>query len=94
MKIKFNDISKMDLKQMDDRVRDMLTDVVRALSKHKITVIPVKNVMLMLGINSFEADMWSGAYLSIDDKGELDCHELPEEIDGFNDYDVISTTLH
>ena len=89
--------SKDYISDMDVRVRDMLTDIVRALTKHKITVIPVKNVMHLLGMSGDMVKGFENAYLSIDDKGELDCQHLPgdlDEIDGFDDYDVISTTLH
>ena len=94
MKMKFNDISIEDFAEMDKRVKNMLTDVVRALTKHNITMIPVRNVMRLLGCNSAEADTWKGSYLTIDDKGELDVVNLDEDIDGFDDYDVISTSIH
>ena len=94
MKIKLDDISIQDFAEMDKRVKNMLTDVVRALTKHNITMIPVRNVMRLLGCNSAEADTWEGSYLTIDDKGELDVVNLDEDIDGFDDYDVISTSIH
>ena len=94
MKMKFNDISIEDFAEMDKRVKNMLTDVVRALTKHNITMIPVKNVMRLLGCSSAESDTWEGSYLTIDDKGELDVVNLDEDIDGFDDYDVISTSIH
>lgn len=90
-------INKQHILDMDDKVRDMLTDIVRTLTKHKITVIPVSNVMHLLGVSLDMVKDFENAYLSIDDKGELDCHELPEGLDktdDFDGYDVISTTLH
>ena len=53
--------------------------------------------MHLLGMSGDMVKGFENAYLSIDDKGELDCQHLPEdlgEIDGFDGYDVISTTLH
>ena len=94
MKIKLDDISIEDFAEMDKRVKNMLTDVVRALTKHNITMIPVKNVMRLLGCNSAESDTFEGSYLTIDGKGELDVVNLDEDIVGFEDYDIISTSIH
>ena len=94
MKIKLDDISIEDFAEMDKRVKNMLTDVVRALTKHNITMIPVKNVMRLLGCNSAESDTFEGSYLTIDGKGELDVVNLDEDIGGFEDYDIISTSIH
>ncbi len=94
MKIKLDDISIQDFAEMDKRVKNMLTDVVRALTKHNITMIPVKNVMRLLGCNSAESDTFEGSYLTIDGKGELDVVNLDEDIGGFEDYDIISTSIH
>ena len=96
MKIKLDDISIQDFAEMDKRVKNMLTDVVRALTKHNITMIPVKNVMRLLGVTNAEADTWEGSYLTIDNKGELDVVTLGEDDEpgGFDDYDVISTSIH
>ena len=94
MKIKLDDISIEDFAEMDKRVKNMLTDVVRALTKHNITMIPVKNVMRLLGCNSAESDTFEGSYLTIDGKGELDVVTLDDDVGGFDDYDVISTSIH
>ena len=94
--MKLVDISIEDFAEMDKRVKNMLTDVVRALTKHNITMIPVRNVMRLLGCNSAEADTWEGSFLTIDDKGDLDVVTFDEddEPSGFDDYDVISTSIH
>ena len=94
MKIKLDDISIEDFAEMDKRVKNMLTDVVRALTKHNVTMIPVKNVLGLLGCNSAESDTFEGSYLTSDSKGELDVVTLDDDVGGFDDYDVISTSIH
>lgn len=95
MSMKKDYTNKQRIMDMDKKVRDMLTDIVRTLTKHNIKTIPVSNVMHLLGVNLEMAQEFENAYLSIDDKGKLDCHELPEVVeDDIDDYEGISKTIH
>lgn len=85
-----------DIDNMDETVRAMLTDIVRTLTKYQIKMVPVNGILGLLGVNASDFAGWDTAYLFINENDKLECEHVDneKEIDLFNGYDVISTTLH